>query len=154
MAAATQTLHASAVAVSGRGCLIVGKSGAGKSTLALEMISAGAALISDDQTVLRCDGGETVLQSPAQTAGMIEVYGVGMIRLPHSSARLSLVVDLDRAAGRMPPRRYRHLLGCVCPVILGHRMKGLSSILALVLGHCDEIPAWTGVNVSDGYDHN
>ncbi len=51
--AATTQLHASAVAVDGRGCLITGASASGKSTLALEMIALGAELVADDRVDVR-----------------------------------------------------------------------------------------------------
>ena len=48
-------LHASAVAIDGRGLVICGPAGAGKSSLAAALVSAGARLISDDLTVLAAD---------------------------------------------------------------------------------------------------
>ena len=127
-------LHASAVAVAGRGCLITGAAGAGKSTLAIEMIAAGAALIADDRTDIRRDGGRLVLSPPRTIAGRIEARGAGLLTLPHTSAPLHLIVDLDRAAaGHLPPPRYRHLLGIATPVILGRGREGLAAILRLAL---------------------
>ena len=51
-------LHATAVAVAGRGLLIRGASGSGKSGLALEMMARGAQLVSDDRVIVsdRDDG--------------------------------------------------------------------------------------------------
>jgi len=45
-------IHASCVAVEGRGVLLRGAPGAGKSDLALRLIEGGADLVSDDQVVL------------------------------------------------------------------------------------------------------
>ena len=41
-------LHASCIAVHGRGVLILGPSGAGKSSLALQLMALGADLVADD----------------------------------------------------------------------------------------------------------
>ena len=43
-------LHATCVAVDGRGLLILGPSGSGKSALALQLIALGAQLVADDRT--------------------------------------------------------------------------------------------------------
>jgi len=48
----TTTIHATTVAVNGRGVMIRGASGSGKSALALQMIAMGAELVSDDRTSL------------------------------------------------------------------------------------------------------
>ncbi len=45
-------LHAGAVALEGRACLVVGASGTGKSTLVLGLARAGWALVSDDSVLL------------------------------------------------------------------------------------------------------
>ncbi|MDX5349528.1 MAG: serine kinase, partial [Paracoccaceae bacterium] len=44
-----QIVHATSVAVDGRGLLILGPSGAGKSSLALRLIALGARLVADDR---------------------------------------------------------------------------------------------------------
>ncbi|MFQ5437976.1 MAG: HPr kinase/phosphorylase, partial [Paracoccaceae bacterium] len=46
-------VHAGAVAFDRRAVLILGPSGSGKSSLALELMSRGASLVSDDRTILR-----------------------------------------------------------------------------------------------------
>ena len=43
-----ENLHASFVAINGRGVLILGPSGAGKSALALQLIAFGAKLVAGD----------------------------------------------------------------------------------------------------------
>ena len=130
-------LHASAVAVGDRGCLILGASGSGKSTLALELIALGAELVADDRVDLARDGAGVVLAPPARLAGLIEARGVGILRMPHrAGVALALAVDLDRPpAERLPRRATRDLLGWPCPVILGRGRDGLASVLALVLRH-------------------
>lgn len=139
-ATAPLVLHASAVAIGNRGCLITGASGSGKSTLALEMIASGARLVADDRTEVRRDRDALELAAPAAIAGLVEARGVGLIRLPHCTASLHLVVDLDEEPVERLPRRSaggRHLdlLGIRCPVILGRNRTGLAAILSLALRH-------------------
>jgi HPr kinase/phosphorylase len=50
--AASEILHASCIALEGRGLLILGPSGAGKSSLAIRMMALGASLVSDDRTLV------------------------------------------------------------------------------------------------------
>ena len=140
---ADATVHASAVAVGGLGCLICGRPGAGKSTLALQMIAQGADLIADDQTMLTRQGSAVSLSAPPALSGRIEARGVGLLRVPAVKAPLTLIVDLDRAeASRLPARRYHHLLGLACPIILGRGRNGLAAILRVALLHGTEGTEW------------
>ncbi len=88
-------LHGSAVSLGGKGVLLLGRSGGGKSDLALQMIDRGAILIADDQVRIDREGNCLVAKPPAKLAGLIEVRGVGILRLPHTKNRLDLAVDLD-----------------------------------------------------------
>lgn len=140
-------LHASAVAVDGRGCLITGKAGAGKSTLAIEMVALGADLVADDRVDLRRAGQALILSAPGQIAGLIEARGAGILRLPsRGEAPLALVVDLDEAeTERLPDGRRRELLGLSCPLVRGRGRAGLAAIAVVLLragGACD--PAAVG----------
>lgn len=127
-------LHASAVAVEGRGCLIVGPPGSGKSTLAVEIIALGGVLVADDRIELATEHGKIRMSAPSTIAGLIEARGCGLIRMPHTEAQLALVVDLERAAPeRLPRRETRDLLGFTCPVIFGKDRVGLASILVAAL---------------------
>ena len=137
----SMTVHASAVSVQNRGCLIVGAGGTGKSTLALEMIAAGATLIADDQTAVTRAGPALKLSAPTPIAGQIEIRGIGLLQLVHTSATLGLIVDLDRKSfSRLPAKRYRHLLGVACPIIFGRGRNGLAAILDLILRNGIETP--------------
>jgi HPr kinase/phosphorylase len=107
------TIHASAVLVGARAVLIRGPSGAGKSRLALDLIEAGrsgalrfARLVGDDRVHLNSAGGRLVVRAAEQLAGLIELRGAGIRRLPYEpSAVVDLVVDLDAAdAERFPER--------------------------------------------------
>ncbi len=88
-------LHGSAVRLEDKGVLLLGSSGRGKSDLALQMIDRGALLIADDQVRLLREDDRLVAEAPSALAGLIEVRGLGIMRLPHGRSRLDLVVDLD-----------------------------------------------------------
>lgn len=127
-------LHASTVAVDGRALVILGPSGCGKSTLALDLVTLGAELVADDQTLLRLDG-EAVLASPyPNIAGRIEARYVGLLRLPYrASASVALAIDLGQTElHRLPPRRNLMLFGREIPLL--HRPPGRHAANALY--HC------------------
>jgi HPr kinase/phosphorylase len=51
----------------------------------------------------RVDIEDGVARSPPNLAGLLEVRGVGIVRLPHAeSARLALVVELTEDEDRLP----------------------------------------------------
>jgi serine kinase of HPr protein (carbohydrate metabolism regulator) len=111
MAAGSTTIHASAVLVGTRAVLIRGPSASGKSRLALELLEAGrigavlfARLVADDRVHLETAGGRLLARPAAALAGLIEVRGVGLLRLAHEpSAVVGSVVDLAAAdAVRLP----------------------------------------------------
>lgn len=124
-------LHASCVAHRGRGLLILGASGTGKSGLALEMMARGAALVADDRTLLRRDGGGIIADAPDSLRGLIEARGVGILRArAHGPVALALAVDLDRAEpDRLPPDRRLDLFDSHLPLVLGAGRVHLASIL-------------------------
>lgn len=110
------TVHASCVAIGGRGVLLRGRSGAGKSDLALRLIDRGAALVSDDYSALAVEQGRLVARPPETIAGRIEVRGLGIVAMRHAeSAPVALLVDLDRAPERMPQAETEDLLGIAVP---------------------------------------
>jgi HPr kinase/phosphorylase len=137
-AAAHALLHATAVAVDGKGLLIMGAAGSGKSTLAMGMIGQGARLISDDQTQLAADNGQVLLSCPQPALrGVIEVRGLGLLRTDASmSAPLALVVDLDQTeTERLPPRRSVSFLGCVIDLVYASKSPIFPMALMLHLRH-------------------
>ena len=102
----SETLHASCVAMEGRGILIYGRSGSGKSDLALRMIDRGALLVSDDYTIVRRVDGRLLARAPANIEGRIEVRGIGILPLEHvSDVPVALYVDLNLDVVRLPDRR-------------------------------------------------
>jgi serine kinase of HPr protein (carbohydrate metabolism regulator) len=107
-------LHATCVQIGGVGVVLLGASGVGKSDLALRLIDAGALLVADDQ--LRVEATPTgLLGRPAETlAGLLEVRGLGILRLPYCRVSpLGLVVELDaaRPAPRLPEPSTYPILG-------------------------------------------
>ena len=93
------------IAFSDDAVLFRGPSGCGKSDLALRCINRGAALISDDQTML-CKKNKKIFASPPATiAGKLEVRGFGIVEFPYiKRAQLTLVLDLvnEDAFERLP----------------------------------------------------
>ena len=122
------TIHASAVLAGPRAVLIRGPSGAGKSRLALDLIAAAASgqlpfarLVADDRAELEAVGGRLLVRPAPPLAGLIEVRGLGIRRLPHEPvAVVGLVVDLaasDAARLPAPEQRQAAIAGVVLPRI-------------------------------------
>jgi hypothetical protein len=99
-------IHASCVALGAQGVLLLGSSGAGKSDLALRLIDGGAKLVADDRTLLFARGGALHAKAPASIKGLMEIRGVGIVKLPvRASVRIALVVRLGREGARLPALR-------------------------------------------------
>jgi HPr kinase/phosphorylase len=118
MTAQSTTVHASAVLVGARAVLIRGPSGAGKSRLALDLIEAARAgalrfarLVADDRVHLEPAAGRLLARPAEALAGLLEVRGVGLLRLGHEpSAVVGFVVDLAAAdAERLPAPEKRQI---------------------------------------------
>jgi serine kinase of HPr protein (carbohydrate metabolism regulator) len=106
--------HATAVAIDGEAVLLRGPSGSGKSDLALRLIDSGAQLVADDQTLLRRAGDRVLASAPPAIAGLIEVRGLGLVRVNASvAAPLALIADLMATGDieRMPELRFETVLG-------------------------------------------
>lgn len=94
-------VHASCAAREGFGVLLMGAPGAGKSDLLLRLLSRGFQLVADDQVEL--EDGEA--RPPAALAGLLEVRGLGIVRLPHvAPVRLALTVHLLGPSEPRPAR--------------------------------------------------
>ena len=107
----SETVHATTVAIRGRGVLIAGPSGAGKSDLALRLIDRGATLVSDDYTVLAREGHRVYADAPATIAGKMEVRGVGVLAMAAAGrVPVALAVRVD-APERLPEPAWRRLDG-------------------------------------------
>jgi serine kinase of HPr protein (carbohydrate metabolism regulator) len=91
------------------GVLLFGRSGAGKSDLALRFIARGAKLVADDRTELFLERGMLFARAPKTIAGLMEIRGVGIIRLPAvAKARIVLAVHLvsEKRIPRLPRPQY------------------------------------------------
>ncbi len=100
-------MHASCAARDGAGVLLTGPSGSGKSDLLLRLLDRGFVLVADDRVEI-----EAGIARPALAlAGLLEVRGLGLLRLPHlAQARLVLVLALGAPAERLPhPARHPDL---------------------------------------------
>lgn len=99
----SETVHATCVAIGGRGVLLRGRSGSGKSDLALRLIDRGARLVSDDYTLLLEGNGRIYARAPERIAGKLEVRGVGIVELEAvTDISVCLIADLDRIPERLP----------------------------------------------------
>jgi HPr kinase/phosphorylase len=92
-------IHGSCAARDGAGVLLLGPPGSGKSDLVLRLLDRGFVLVADDRVEIE----EGVARAPARLAGLLEVRGLGILRLPHlATARLALVAELGALHARLP----------------------------------------------------
>ena len=119
------SIHASAVLVGARAVLIQGPSGSGKSRLALALLHAAvqglvpfARLVADDRAHVAARHGRLLVRPAGALAGLIEVRGLGIRRVPHEPlAVVGLLVELGQAAERLldPARKQAELAGIRLP---------------------------------------
>jgi HPr kinase/phosphorylase len=127
--AVDRRVHATAIAVGGRGVLIRGPSGSGKSDLAFrclgiatsQLVTGPVRLISDDQVLLKREGLTLSATAPATLFGKIEVRGVGIIEVDtEKQAEIALICDITRRKDieRYPdPWPVAQVLGLSVPVL-------------------------------------
>ena len=106
-------IHATCVAINGKGILLLGKSGSGKSDLALRLcdqnghgiasVAKMASLVADDQVILRLMESKVMASAPASIAGKLEIRGLGIVLMPYLSevqikliACLSNLINIER----------------------------------------------------------
>jgi len=114
-----ETFHASTVANGGRAVMISGPSGSGKSDLALRLLDRGFRLVSDDQTIVRRDGGRLLASPPPTIAGKLEIRGIGIVEMEHDAdVPVALIVELASDIQRLPDdSRERPILGIGVPIV-------------------------------------
>jgi HPr kinase/phosphorylase len=123
--------HATCVAIAGRGVLLLGRSGSGKSDLALRLIdhpgrgagrrALAARLVADDQVQLTVRDGRLFASAPDPIAGLIEIRGLGILRLARlRRAEIALAVRLVEPGQieRLPePGERLELQGVAVPLL-------------------------------------
>jgi HPr kinase/phosphorylase len=93
-------MHASCAGREDMGILLTGPSGSGKSDLLLRLLDRGFMLVADDQVEIGADG---LARAPDALAGLLEVAGLGLLRLPFiKEVRPVLVAELGASAPRLP----------------------------------------------------
>ena len=109
--------------IGSRAALIRGPSGSGKSRLAWALIDAAASglirfarLVADDRVELTARHGRLLVRPAEALAGLIEIRGLGIRRVPHEPlAVVGLLVELGQAeAERLPdPARTQAEIACI-----------------------------------------
>ena len=132
-------IHGSCAARDGLGVLLTGPAGAGKSDLLLRLVARGFSLVADDRVEIL----GVCARPPVALAGLLEVRGLGIFRLPYlAEARLVLVVELGDQTERLPaPARHAEL---DLPVIrldpaLASAPERVALALDCVLGRAEQI---------------
>lgn len=122
-------MHASCAARDGLGVLLTGAPGSGKSDLLLRLLDRGFSLVADDQVEIGKDG---MVRPPRALEGLLEVRGLGLMRLPFTrEARPVLVAELAPvSAPRLPARRTSSLLG-LPEIAVDPRPASAAQLLAL-----------------------
>ena len=96
--APTIVVHGVLVEVFGVGVLITGHAGVGKSETALELITRGHRLVSDDSVVIKNMGETLVSKAPKNIRHYMEVRGIGIINVQimygPGAIRLEKTVDM------------------------------------------------------------
>ena len=110
----SSTIHATAVLVGAKAVLIRGEPGSGKSRLALRLLEAAGRelpfvrLVGDDRVYLESRGGRVLVRPPQELAGLLEIRGAGIVRVPfEATAVVGLVIELGQSADRMPAAESR-----------------------------------------------
>jgi serine kinase of HPr protein (carbohydrate metabolism regulator) len=134
--------HAGLIAVrvrgAWRGVLIEGPAGAGKSDLALRALTCGFSLAADDRVILWTCGARLFGRAPDALAGLIEVRGLQVVRVPALPLAEVALVARCGPAERIPDAETADLLGVRVPLIrLDPREPSAAAKLSRALDHFD-----------------
>ena len=140
MAADTATIHASAVLIGPKAALIRGPAGSGKSRLVWDLLQSAlpfTRLVADDRAHLEACAGRLLVRPAPALAGMLEIRGLGIRRLPYEGvAAVGLVVDLAAEdAARQPGQEAgKAIIGGVSlpRLAVAPGMPALAMLLALL----------------------
>lgn len=130
-----ETVHGTIVARQGIGVLLQGPSGAGKSDLALRLIDRGWDLVADDQVrIVSGDDGALHASAPENLTGMIEIRGLGIVRIgaiPAAIVHLAVHLVPQDDVPRMPDlQEHAEFAGRPLPLI---RLNGHTVSAPLVV---------------------
>jgi HPr kinase/phosphorylase len=125
---AVDLVHGTAIALAGRAALIRGAASSGKSDLALRclmqapttLVPHAAELVSDDQVLIERHDQHVLVRAPPAIRGLLEVRGLGILRIPAIEAgQLALVVQLVAAdqVERLPETRTVVIAGVPVPYL-------------------------------------
>jgi HPr kinase/phosphorylase len=123
-------VHGSCAARAGAGVLLIGPPGSGKSDLLLRLLDRGFELVADDRVEI--DDG--MARAPMALAGLLEIRGLGIVRLPHARhARLALAVRMV-AGGEVPrlPERAGQAFG-VPEILVDPRQVSAAAVVERAL---------------------
>lgn len=127
--------HCCVLDAGGFGVLIKGASGSGKTSLMLglidrlnqivftpgnNMLEQKAVMVADDQALLSRHGDTLVAWVPKTLAGLVELYGFGIVKRPYlAQTQIGLIVQLvtDSEIDRMPAAKSHGLHGVQLPLI-------------------------------------
>ena len=134
------TVHATAISLPAGGVLLTGPSGAGKSSLAYRLIARHTArLVADDRVRLVAHENALYAEPPARLAGLMEVRGIGILRMDYlARAQLDLAVELVAADAvpRIAEPHYLESKGCQLPLIRLHAFDSdIQAKIDLALSH-------------------
>jgi HPr kinase/phosphorylase len=102
-------MHASCAGREDKGILLTGPPGSGKSDLLLRLLDRGFMLVADDQVDIGADG---LARAPDSLAGLLEVAGLGLMRLPFiKEVQPVLVAELGPSVPRLPRPERDGVLG-------------------------------------------
>jgi len=140
MATDTATIHASAVLIGPKAALIRGPAGSGKSRLVWDLLQSAmpfTRLVADDRAHVEACAGRLLVRPAPALAGMLEIRGLGIRRLPYEPvAAVGLVVDLAAEdAARQPGQEAgKAVIGGVSlpRLAIAPGMPALAMVLALL----------------------
>jgi hypothetical protein len=124
-----------------RGVLLEGPSGAGKSDLALRLLDAGWRLVADDRVETWASAGRPFGRAPDTLAGLMEVRGLDVIRLPRLAFAEIALLAASGEPERIPEPATAEVAGLAVPAIaLSFREASAPAKLSRALALFDADP--------------